>query len=47
MNDLIHVAMDDGLELRFSGGADAYQMYLRSWPQLACYDPRANGVITL
>lgn len=46
LNDLVHVAMDDGLELRADNGADAFQMRLRSWPQFACYDPRANAVVT-
>lgn len=46
LNDLIHVIMDDGLELRKDPGADAFQMGIRCWPQLVCFDPRANGVIT-
>lgn len=46
LNDLIHVIMDDGLELRKDPGADAFQLGIRCWPQLVCFDPRANGVIT-
>ncbi len=46
MNDLVHTIMDDGLELRKDPGADAFQLGIRSWPQLVCFDPRANGVLT-
>ena len=46
LNDLVHTIMDDGLELRKDPGADAFQLGIRSWPQLVCFDPRANGVIT-
>ncbi len=46
MNDMIHTIMDDGLELRKDPGADAFQLGMRAWPQLVCFDPRANGVIT-
>lgn len=46
LNDLVHTIMDDGLELRKDPGADAFQLGIRSWPQLVCFDPRANGVVT-
>lgn len=46
LNDLVHTIMDDGLELRKDPGADAFQLGIRAWPQLVCFDPRANGVIT-
>ncbi len=46
LNDLVHTIMDDGLELRKDPGADAFQLGIRSWPNLVCFDPRANGVIT-
>lgn len=46
LGDLVHTIMDDGLELRKDPGADAFQLGIRSWPQLVCFDPRANGVIT-
>jgi hypothetical protein len=46
LGDLVHTIMDDGLELRKDAGADAFQLGIRSWPQLVCFDPRANGVVT-
>ena len=46
LSDLVHTIMDDGLELRKDPGADAFQLGIRSWPQLVCFDPRANGVLT-
>lgn len=46
LGELVHTIMDDGLELRKDAGADSFQMGIRSWPQLVCFDPRANGVIT-
>lgn len=46
MGDLVHTIMDDGLELRKDPGADAFQLGVRAWPQLVCFDPRANGVLT-
>lgn len=46
LGELVHTIMDDGLELRKDAGADAFQMGIRSWPQLVCFDPRANGVIS-
>jgi hypothetical protein len=46
LGDLVHTIMDDGLELRKDPGADAFQLGIRAWPQLVCFDPRANGVIT-
>jgi len=46
LNDLVHTIMDDGLELRKDPGADAFQLGIRCWPQLVCFDPRANFVIS-
>lgn len=46
LNELVHVIMDDGLELRKDPGADAFQMGIRAWPQLGCYNPGGNAVVT-
>lgn len=46
LNDLVHIIMNDGLEIRKDPGADAFQLGIRCWPQLVCFDPRANGVLT-
>lgn len=45
MGDLVHIADEDGLTLRKDNGADAFQLEIRSWPQLVCFDPRANAVV--
>ena len=46
MGELVHTAMEDGLELRKDPGSDAFQLEIRSWPQLVCFDPRANAVVS-
>ena len=46
MGELIHTAMEDGLEIRKDAGTDSFAVLMRSWPQLVCFDPRANGVLT-
>lgn len=46
MGELIHDIDEDGLSLRKANGSDAFQMGMRSWPQLVCYEPYGNGVLS-
>lgn len=47
MGELVQFVNEDGLQFRKDAGADAFQWVFRSWPQLGCYEPGANGVILL
>ncbi len=46
VGDLVDLSDDDGLSALRDSNADAFQMRVRSWPQLRCFDPHANGVVT-
>lgn len=46
VNDLVELADDDGLTALRDSNADAFQVRVRSYPQLRCLDPHRNGVLT-
>lgn len=46
VNELVELADDDGLVALRDSNADAFQVRVRSYPQLRCFDPHRNGVLT-
>lgn len=44
--DLVELADDDGLTAVRDANADAFQIRVRSWPQLRVFDPHAFGCVT-
>lgn len=46
INDLVELADDDGNTALRDANSDSFQIRVRSWPQLRCFDPHANGVVT-
>jgi len=47
MNELVHIISHDGLRIRARDTADAFEVRVGSWAQLACKAPGCNAVITL
>lgn len=45
LDELPHLADEDGNTSLRDGTSDAIQIRVRAWPQLFCDEPRANGVV--